>query len=352
MGVSYLVTGGAGFIGSHLTEVLLSRGDSVIVLDNLDTGQLSNLDGVISNPNLRFVNGTVLDELLIDELVHESEVVVHLAAATGVRLVLEHPMRSFTHNLRGSEIVIEAAHRYRRQILLASTSEVYGKNRDVPLAEDANRVLGSPVVARWAYSIGKAIEEILAYAYHRERGLAATVVRLFNTVGPRQNPVYGTVISRFVEQAVAGEPLTVFGQGTQTRCFCHVVDVVDAMLRLLYRPESHGQAFNVGALEEISMLDLAERVVKLTAGPLEAHGLPPWSGHRPSIELTSYEKAYAPGFEDMERRLPDIGKIQALTGWQPTRTLDDILHETIEDAITERMNGHQRSTSQSPGDHP
>lgn len=328
------MTGGAGFIGSHLTEALIARGHSVVALDDLTTGQLSNLEAVMSEPDLRFVQGTVLDQLLIDELVHDCDVVVHLAAATGVRQVIEHPMRSFTHNLRGSEIMIEAAHRYGRRILLASTSEVYGKNNDVPLAEDANRVLGSPLIARWAYSIGKAVEEILAYAYHRERNLHAVVIRLFNTVGPRQNPAYGNVIPRLVQQSVSGEPLTVFGDGTQTRCFVHVLDVVDAILCLLGQPAASGEAFNVGGLEEISMLDLAERIIKMTAvHPMMEARLSRGDVEQPSIEVTPYDKAYASGFEDMERRLADITKIRALTRWQPTRSLDDILNEAISESI-------------------
>lgn len=322
MAGTYLLTGGSGFIGSHLAECLLARGDSVIVLDNLATGRLSNLDNVAEHPSLRFVQGTVLDELMVDELVHDADVVVHLAAATGVPLIVSQPARSFTHNLRSSQIVIEAAHRYRRKLMLMSTSEVYGKNTEVPLAEDANRVLGSPIVARWAYSIAKAIEEILAYAYHRERGLDATVVRLFNTVGPRQNPGYGTVIPRMVRQAVAGEPLTVFGDGRQTRCFCHVDDVVDALIALVEPPEATGEAFNVGGLEEISMLDLARRVIDLAG-----------SGE---VRLIPYDEAYGDGFEDMGRRVPDLTKVHTLTGWQPKTTLDEILAEALAEAAAER----------------
>jgi UDP-glucose 4-epimerase len=330
MGGKYLLTGGAGFIGSHLAEALLDRGDSVVVLDNVSTGRESNLEAVKDDPNLRFVQGTVLDELMVDELVHECDVVVHLAAATGVPLIVSQPSRSFTHNLRSSQIVIEVAHRHRRRLVLASTSEVYGKNTDVPLAEDANRVLGSPIVARWAYSIAKAIEEIVAYAYCRERGLDVVVVRLFNTVGPRQNPSYGNVIPRLVRQAVAGEALTVYGDGIQTRCFCHVRDVVDAFMRLMDSPGAAGEAFNVGGLEEISILDLAQRVLDLTAGNGAGGG---------AIELVPYDQAYGPGFEDMARRLPDLAKVHRLTGWQPTITLDEILGEAVAAAVQDRVGG-------------
>lgn len=319
---SYLITGGAGFIGSHLAEALLAQGNLVVVLDNLATGRLRNLDG-IRDPNFRFVQGSVLDELIVDELVHEADVVVHFAAAVGVKLIIEQPLRSFTTNIRGSEIVIEAAHRYRRRIIVTSTSEIYGKNSSVPLAETADRVLGPPSTARWAYSTAKAVDEILAYAYHRERGLPTTVVRLFNTVGPRQSPAYGMVIPRLVRQAVNGEDLTVFGDGQQTRCFCHVADVIDAILRLLDHPESFGEAFNIGAPQEISILDLAARILERT-------------GSSSPVKLIAYEDAYRAGFEDMQRRVPDTTKLRTLTGWKPTRTLDDILTETISEAVGER----------------
>src|SRR5437588_2565644 len=247
---TYLITGGAGFIGSHLAEAILARGDRVIAIDNLSTGRLQNIDGLGGNERFRFVHGSVLDELIVDELVNESDVVVHLAAAVGVQLLLDQPLRSLTTNIRGSEVVIEAAHRYRRKILVASTSEIYGKNTGGPLSEDADRLLGSPTVARWAYSTAKAVDEILAYTYHRERGLPSLVVRLFNTVGPRQSPAYGMVIPRLVRQAVTGAPMTVYGDGRQTRCFCHVGDVVDGLLGLLDEPKAIGEVFNVGSQEE------------------------------------------------------------------------------------------------------
>ncbi len=319
---TFLVTGGAGFIGSHLVEALLDRGHLVVALDNLFTGRLRNLDNVGQHPNFRFVHGSVLDELMVDELVHEADVVVHLAAAVGVRLIVDRPLRSFTTNIRGSETVIEAAHRYRRRILLASTSEVYGKNGAVPLGEGADRILGSPSIARWAYSTAKAVDEILAYAYYRERDLPTTVVRLFNTVGPRQSPAYGMVIPRLVRQAVSGEPLTVYGDGLQTRCFCHVADVVDGIIRLINNPQTHGQVYNLGSQEEISILDLARRIAERAQSPSP-------------IELIPYSEAYAEGFEDMRRRVPDTTKMRELTGWAPTKSLDDILAETLHEAATE-----------------
>jgi UDP-glucose 4-epimerase len=315
----YLITGGAGFIGSHLTDALLARGDSVVVLDNLSTGRLSNLEQAGDHPRFHFVHGSVLDELVVDELVHQCDTVVHLAAAVGVKLVVEQPLKSLTTNIRGSEIVIEAAHRYRRKLLITSSSEIYGKNSTGPLAETAHRILGSPSVVRWAYSTAKAVDEILANAYHRERGLPTVVVRLFNTVGARQSPAYGMVIPRLVRQALRDEPLTVFGDGRQTRCFAHVADVVDALLRLLDEPAAVGETFNVGTADEISILDLAQKIKD-------------FCGSAAPIRLVPYDEAYGPGFEDMHRRVPDTAKLRALTGWAPRYTLDDVLAATIAQA--------------------
>ncbi|MFC6086331.1 NAD-dependent epimerase/dehydratase family protein [Sphaerisporangium aureirubrum] len=323
-GRRYLITGGSGFIGSHLTDALLARGDSVVILDNLSTGRTANLDHVADHPRLRFVQGSVLDELMVDELVHQCDVVVHLAAAVGVKLIVQQPLRSLTTNIRGSEIVIEAAHRYRRKILITSTSEIYGKNSGGPLSETSDRILGSPAVVRWAYSTAKAVDEILANAYHKERGLPTIVVRLFNTVGPRQSPAYGMVIPRLVRQAVAGVPLTVFGDGDQTRCFAHVSDVIGALLLLLDHDGAVGGTFNVGVGREVSILELAKLIIDV-------------SGSTSGIELIPYAEAYEEGFEDMARRVPDTTKLRALTGWRPRRTLDDILAETIAEARSDLM---------------
>ena len=322
MSRTYLITGGAGFIGSHLVDALLARGDGVVVLDNLRTGDARNLAPVLGRPELRFVQGSVLDELAVDELVHECDAVMHLAAAVGVKLIVAEPLKSLTTNIRGSETVIEAAHRYRRPILVTSTSEINGKNTDGALRETSDRVLGAPTVARWAYSTAKAVDEILALAYHKERGLPAVVVRLFNTVGPRQSPAYGMVVPRLVRQALVDAPITVYGDGTQTRCFCHVGDVVDGLLRLLDHDGAVGEVFNVGSQEEISILDLALRIKTLTRS-------------RSEISLVPYNEAYETGFEDMARRVPDTSKMQALTGWAPTRTLDEILGEPVVEAAAD-----------------
>jgi UDP-glucose 4-epimerase len=285
---------------------------------------------VIGHPDLDVVHGSVLDELLVDELVNQCDVIVHLAAAVGVKLIIDQPLRSFTTNIRGSAIVIEAAHRYRRKILVASTSEIYGKNGVEPLAEDADRHLGATTVARWAYSTAKAVDEILAYSFHRERGLPSIVVRLFNTVGPRQSAAYGMVVPRLVHQALRGEPLTIFGDGHQTRCFCHVGDVVDALLRVIGHPGAVGEVFNVGSQEEISINELAHRILAKTP-------------HAAGIQRIPYEQAYDRGFEDMRRRVPDTTKLRRLTGWDPVRRIDDILDETIAEAVREQADERHAS---------
>jgi UDP-glucose 4-epimerase len=321
-GMSYLITGGSGFIGSHLTDALLARGNSVTILDNLSTGRESNLTSSLMQPRLTFLHGSVLDTVLVDELVSQCEVVVHLAAAVGVKLIIEQPLRSFTTNIRGTEMIFEAAHRYRRKLMLASTSEIYGKNSSGPLHEESDRILGSPAVARWAYSAAKGVDEVLANAYYRERGLPTIVVRLFNTVGPRQTGAYGMVIPRLVRQALRGEPLTVFGDGRQTRCFTHVADVVEAILLLLDNEAAVGQTFNVGSSDEISIVDLARLIASEC-------------GSRSPVTFIPYQQAYPSGFEDMDRRVPDCTKLWSSAGWAPRYSLIDILREMIAEAQVE-----------------
>ena len=321
-GMSYLVTGGSGFIGSHLVDALLERGNSVTILDNLSTGRESNLASSMLHPGLRFLHGSVLDGVLVDELVGQCDIVIHLAAAVGVKLIVEQPLRSFTTNIRGTEMIFEAAHRYRRKLMLASTSEIYGKNSSGPLHEESDRILGSPAVARWAYSTAKGVDEILANAYYRERGLPTIVVRLFNTVGPRQTGAYGMVIPR---PGTAGAPRRATDsvrRRPQTRCFTHVADVVNAMMLLLDTEAAVGQTFNIGSPDEISITDLARLIIAEC------------DSHSP-LTFVPYDRAYASGFEDMERRVPDCAKLRSLTGWSPRRSLMDILRETIAEARTE-----------------
>jgi UDP-glucose 4-epimerase len=311
----YLITGGAGFIGSHMVEVLLKRGDDVAVLDNLSTGALTNLPDF--GDRLRFKQGSVLDPLLVDEMVEGSDVIVHLAAAVGVRLIVEKPLRSFITNIKGTENVLEAAHRYRRKVLIASTSEVYGKSQGDPFKEDDDRLIGSNKVSRWGYSTSKSVDEILAFAYYRERGLPSVIVRLFNTVGPRQTGAYGMVLPRLAEQALKGEPMTVYGDGGQSRCFCHVSDVVRALLGLLDEPRAVGDVYNVGSTDEMTIMQLAERVRDAALSTSE-------------IQLIPYDQAYETGFEDMRRRVPDTSKINSLTGWEPHHDLAEIIKEVLD----------------------
>jgi UDP-glucose 4-epimerase len=311
-----LITGGAGFIGSHLADELIRRGSQVIALDNLSTGREENISHLLGNPNFQFVMGTVLDEFLMDKFVERCDVIFHLAAAVGVELIVKNPWESLTTNIKGSEIVLQMANRYRRKVLITSSSEIYGKNMNGPLKEEDDRILGSPLKSRWAYSTSKAVDEILSYIYWKEKNLPTVILRLFNTVGPRQTGAYGMVIPRFIWQALNGESITIFGLGKQTRCFLHVKDAVNAIIRLVDHPSAVGEVFNIGSQEEITIEDLAKKVIDLT-------------GSKSSITYIPYEKAYEEGFEDMERRVPDVSKAKKLIGFTPTFDLKEILTDII-----------------------
>ncbi|HCV33291.1 MAG TPA: nucleoside-diphosphate sugar epimerase [Acidimicrobiaceae bacterium] len=313
-----LITGGAGFIGSHLADRLLARGDQVVLLDDLSTGRLANIAHLEGDPDAEFVLGSILNPDLVDHVVSRVDAIYHLAAAVGVNLIVEKPLESLMTNIRGTETVVEKAHKYGKRVLVASTSEIYGKNTSDRLSEDDDRILGSPLKSRWSYSEAKAIDEILAYTYWREKGLETVIVRLFNTVGPRQTGSYGMVIPRFVTQALRGEPITVFGDGRQTRCFCSVHDVVVGILALSENSGAIGRVFNLGGTEEISMADLAAKIVGL-------------AGSTSTIEYVPYDVAYEEGFEDMERRVPDTTRAHELVGFAPTASLDDIISAVIED---------------------
>ncbi len=312
-----LITGGAGFIGSHLAEKLLARGHRVHVLDDLSTGSMENIRALKDDPRFGYTIDTCASTQLVAELVDEADVVFHLAAAVGVDLIVESPVRTIETNVHGTEVVLAQAAKKRRPVLVASTSEVYGKSTSFPFAEDGDLVLGPSTTGRWSYACSKAIDEFLALAYWKERKLPTVVARLFNTVGPRQTGRYGMVVPTLVGQALSGRPLTVFGDGTQTRCFCHVDDVVRALADLMALGEpAYGEVFNIGSQEEVSILELAERVRRLTRSDSE-------------IQLVAYDEAYEAGFEDMPRRYPRIDKIEAAVGWRPTRSLDEILGDVV-----------------------
>jgi UDP-glucose 4-epimerase len=315
-----LVTGGAGFIGSHLSEELFRRGDEVIVLDDLSTGRRENLRHLIDRVGFTFVEGSIMDPHLVAELVRESDAVVHLAAALGVKNIMNHPYSALITNVQGTENVVNAAVRWSKRIIVASTSEVYGKNAGVPLTEESDRILSSTSVIRWSYSTGKAIDETLAMAAFFERGLPATCVRFFNTVGPRQSPAYGMVLPTLTRQALTGIPLTVYGSGNQTRSFSYVTDIVDGLLAILERPETSGQIFNLGSDEELRISDLAKRILELT-------------GSESPVQMIPYEHAYGPGYEDTERRVPDISKAHRMLGFQPKWALDDVIRAVAADIL-------------------
>jgi len=311
-----LITGGAGFIGSHLADAYLQRGDEVLVIDDLSTGTIENIRHLKNNPKFHYTIDSVHNQPVTAELVDQCDVVFHLAAAVGVKLIVESPVRTIETNVRGTEVVLALANKKQKRVLIASTSEVYGLSSDVPFHEDGNLVMGATSKGRWSYACSKAIDEFLALAYWREKKLPTTIVRLFNTVGPRQTGRYGMVIPTFVKQALAGRPITVYGDGKQTRCFGYVGDVVGALIKLMDTDQSVGQVFNIGSTEEISIRDLAEKVKQLTHSASE-------------VVFVPYDEAYEEGFEDMPRRVPDTTKINKLVGFKPEMTLDGILETVI-----------------------
>jgi UDP-glucose 4-epimerase len=315
--VKALLTGGAGFIGSHLAERLLELGHEVQVLDNLATGSMENIAHLKGRARFSYVIDTVTNEPLLAEMIDQSDVVFHLAAAVGVKLIVEQPVHTIETNVHGTEVVLKHANKKKKLVVIASTSEVYGKSTDVPFREGADLVLGATVKHRWAYACSKLIDEFLALAYWKEKKLPIVIVRLFNTVGPRQTGQYGMVLPTFVRQALSGQPITVFGDGTQSRSFTYVADVVDALIKLAQEPRAIGEVFNIGNTEEVTISDLAERVKRITesASP---------------VQLIPYDQAYEAGFEDMPRRVPDISKVRNLVGYEPRLSLDEIVCRVVE----------------------
>ncbi len=312
-----LITGGAGFIGSHLAELLLSEGWEVWVLDDLSTGSIRNVEHLKERPDFHLVVDSVLSTSVVNELVYKCDVVYHLAAAVGVRLIVEEPVRTLVTNVQGTEVVLEHCNKFGKRVLIASTSEVYGDHREeLPLAENSRRIYGPTTARRWAYADSKAMDEFLALAYHQERGLDCVIVRLFNTVGPRQSGQYGMVIPNFVASALAGRAIDIHGDGNQTRCFCHVMDTIQALRSLMNERTISGEIYNVGSQERISILDLAERVKTLCSSKSE-------------LEFIPYDEVYGLGIEDMYHRIPDIDKVDGAVGWKPTRTLDQILADVV-----------------------
>lgn len=312
-----LITGGAGFIGSHLSESYLQRGDEVFVIDDLSTGSIENIRHLKDHPRFHYTIDSIHNQPVTAELVDQCDVIFHLAAAVGVKLIVESPVRTIENNVHGTEVVLSLANKKKKKVLVASTSEVYGLSSEVPFREDGNLVMGATNKGRWSYACSKAIDEFLALAYWREKKLPTIVVRLFNTVGPRQTGQYGMVIPTFVKQALAGRPITVYGSGKQSRCFCYVGDVVGALVKLMDADDSVGEVFNIGSSEEISILALAKRVKELTDSDSE-------------IVFVPYDEAYEEGFEDMPRRIPDISKVNKLVAFKPEKRLDEILQAVIE----------------------
>ena len=310
-----LVTGGAGFIGSHLADALIARGDQVVALDNFSTGSTANIKHITKN--FEIIDGDIRNADLINDTIKDVELVFHMAAALGVNTILESPLESISTNIAGSEVVLNSAATHKKRILIASTSEIYGKNPKQPLTETDDRVVGSPQKIRWSYSDAKAIEEAMAFSLNQEQGLKVTTARLFNTVGPRQSAHYGMVVPRFVRSALKNEPISIYGDGTQSRVFCHVQDAIEALLALVDTDKTINEVYNVGGTGEVTIKELAETVIKETKS-------------QSSIEFISYEKAYAPGFEDMQRRVPDISKIKQELDWAPKKNLSQIITDVAQ----------------------
>lgn len=311
-----LITGGAGFIGSHLSEELLKQGHQVTIIDNLSTGRFSNITHLQNDPNFKYIIGTILDKKVMEGLIAENDLIYHLAAAVGVKYIIDNPLLSLQTNILGTENVLEFSNKYKKKVLITSTSEIYGKSNSIPFNEEDDRILGSTSISRWGYSCSKAIDEFFALAYYREKKLPVVIVRCFNTVGPRQTGQYGMVLPKFVKAALMNHPITIFGDGKQSRCFADVADVVNGMIKLMNEPKAEGGIFNIGNTEEITIEDLANKIKQMTKS-------------KSKIDYIPYTDAYEEGFEDMRRRVPDINKIYETIGYAPKYNLENIIERVI-----------------------
>ncbi len=314
--MKYLITGGAGFIGSHLSEALLNQGHKVTIIDNLSTGRFSNITHLQTHQNFQYVIGTILDRRLMETLIADCDQIFHLAAAVGVKYIIDNPLQSLQTNIVGTEIILEHANKYKKKVLITSTSEIYGKSEKIPFKEEDDRLLGSTSISRWGYSCSKAIDEFFALAYYREKKLPVVIVRCFNTVGPRQSGQYGMVLPKFVKAALLNHPITIFGDGKQSRCFGDVADVIQGMVQLIDEPKAEGEIFNIGNTEEITIEDLAVKIKQMT-------------NSKSKIEYIPYDEAYEEGFEDMRRRIPDLTKIMECINYQPQYNLEKIIERVI-----------------------
>jgi UDP-glucose 4-epimerase len=331
--LTVLITGGAGFIGSHLADALLNKGHRVLVIDNLSTGRIENINHMLKTPNFHFAYADIIQEVVLDRLASQADIIVHLAAAVGVKLIVEHPVHTIETNVMGTEAVLKVGQRYGCRILIASTSEVYGKGNGIPFNEEDDVLLGATSKNRWAYAASKMVDEFMGLAYYQEYGVPIVLLRFFNTVGPRQTGQYGMVIPRFVGQSLRGEPITIYGDGIQSRCFCDVSDTVRAILGLAQHPEAPGKVFNIGGHKEVKIQELAERIKVLTNSSSEIVYIP-------------YSKVYPQGFEDMFRRVPDTSRIEALLGWQPEVSFDQILLR-VKDDMQARISNTSKTTQPS-----
>jgi len=321
--MNILVTGGAGFMGSHLAEAWLEKGTEVTVIDNLSTGKIENIAPLEKNEKFHFIKGSIKDKEIIEKLVKKADIIYHLAAVVGVKLVVQKPIETIETNIEGTSIILNLANKYKKRIIIASSSEIYGKNEEIPLKESSDRLMGPTYISRWCYACSKAIDEFLALAYHEKYGLPVTIIRFFNTVGPRQTEHYGMVIPTFIKQALSNKPITIYGNGEQTRCFAYVKDVVKCLIGLTEKKEAEGEIFNIGSEEEINIKELAEKIKEMTKSKSE-------------LKYTPYEEVFKTSFEDIKRRVPDTSKLKKILGFAPEKKIDETLKIMIDFELSKK----------------